>query len=350
LHPFEGQDCVELASVRCRRDVWFDAAQPLAPGDPLACLSPTATGFAHPMLVHDVLVGVLTVGRRSEVPFTAGQASVVRTFGDFLAIQLRNEQSQQFQLQAQLLQREFDLAASIQQSLLPTDHPVLGNWHTVGHCETARRVGGDFYDVMRVGDSGVLLAVADVMGKGLPAALFAAVFRTLLHARPDLATDPGTFLEWLNASLVSELGRLDMFITAQLVFADLKRRELVVGGAGHPPLLIAGRQSPVQCVASSGPPLGVLRACGYTDHRFPVPVGARVLLYTDGLNEARNPAGRVFGLTPLQEWLADAARRGASACVCRDSLTRLLRQFEAAAPANDDQTFALLAEELTADE
>jgi serine phosphatase RsbU (regulator of sigma subunit) len=206
-------------------------------------------------------------------------------------------------------------------------------------------VGGDFYDILREQEDGLLLVMADVMGKSLPAALFATVLRTLVHARPDLVREPGEFLVWLNRNLFAELGRFDMFITAQLAFADCGARELRVAGAGHPPLLVADRAGAVQAIESTGPPLGVRLEGGFVETRLRLPPGARVLLYTDGLNEARDAGGGQFGLDALSAWLAEAARRGDSAERCREGLQAVLRRHEAGRAPADDQTLLLLCEE-----
>jgi serine phosphatase RsbU (regulator of sigma subunit)/anti-sigma regulatory factor (Ser/Thr protein kinase) len=340
-----GAGSLECAATAQRADIWFEAGHPPAPSDPLAGLASGSTGFAHPMLVAESLVGVLTAGRRGSVPFEAGQVSVLQTFADFLAIQIRNTQFHEERLRTQLLQREFELAARIQRSLLPTVHPRLGTWQTAGHCESAREVGGDFYDILRVGESGLLLAIADVMGKGLPAALFATVLRTLVHTRPDLAPKPGEFLDWLNRNLEAELGRFDMFITAQMAFVDCATRELRVAGAGHPPLLVADHRGQVQTIESAAAPLGINVGLGFAETRITLPAGARVLLYTDGLNEARDAQGSQFGLEALMAWLGDVGRRSEPADRARAGLMAALRRYEAGSAPGDDQTLLLLSEE-----
>ncbi len=343
----DAEPSCELAAVTRREDLWFDQEHPLGPLDSLGALAGGGCGIVHPLVVQDVVIGTLAVGSRSATPLRAGQVALVRTIGDFLAIHIRNEQFLAAQRRAELLQREYELAGRIQQSLLPREHPSLGFWRTLGHCESAERVGGDFYDILRVANHGLLLAVADVMGKGLPAALMAAVFRTLLHTRPDLACRPGAFMEWLNRNLVEPLGRLDMFITAQLAYVDGGTRELRVSGAGHPPLLRADPLGTVLGVPSSGPPLGVVAEAEYDETTLGLPAGALVFLHTDGLNETRNPSGKLLGLSPLRRWLGDMARRGESALACSENLRRYLRQFEGSETHTDDRTFLLLAEELS---
>ncbi|MBX3745636.1 MAG: SpoIIE family protein phosphatase [Verrucomicrobiae bacterium] len=338
---------LELRAVHGRQDVWFDPSEPPPQGDPLRCLSATLAGLAHPLFVAGQLVGSLAVGRYAgSHPFTAGQVNIVHTLSDFLGIQIRNAQFQKSTLQAQLLDRDYEVASRIQRQLLPKQHPRNGRWATLGFCESAQRVGGDFYDIIEVGSNGLLLAVADVMGKGLPAALFATVFRTLLRARPELARSPGPFVDWLNENLVEELGELEMFITAQLAYVNLSTRELRVAGAGHPPLLLAGVDHPAEEVLSCGPPLGICSSLEFHEERRILPPGARLLLYTDGVTEATYPDGVQVGTGPLIEILNTSILR-------RDEVERTIARIgelqgdiDGERPAADDRTLLLLQEDV----
>ncbi|MCC6231589.1 MAG: SpoIIE family protein phosphatase [Verrucomicrobiales bacterium] len=336
---------VEVKAVTGHQDVWFDAQEPPSARDPLRCLGPELAGFAHPLLVAGELVGILTVGRHSRThSFNAGQVNIIHTLTDFLAIQIRNAQFQAEKLRAQLIERDYEVAARIQQQLLPKIHPCRGRWTTLGLCESAQRVGGDFYDIIEVGRSGLLLAVADVMGKGLPAALFATVFRTLLHAKPDLARVPSAFIEWLNQNLVAELAGLEMIITAQLAYVNFDTRELRVAGAGHPPLLIAAADGTFQEVLSSGPPLGIDDAQAFDEDRRFLPEGARILLYTDGITEATDEAGVPIGTDPVIEILKESARLNLNAQETVDRFAALPRGTTTTRAA-DDRTLLLLSED-----
>ena len=337
---------VEVRATLERCDIWFDADNPLAPTDPLAPLAPNTVGFAHPIIVNDVLVGVLSLGRdRGKAAFKAGDINVVQTFADFIGIQLRNEQFHATQLQTQLIEREFELAGRVQRSLLPTDFPSLGSWQTIGHCKSARRVGGDFYDIVPHGNDGLLLAVADVMGKGAPAALFSAIFRTLLRVRTDLIDHPGELLAWLNRNLVADLERFDMFVSAMIAHFDQRNRTLRVAGAGHPPCLVSSREGIITELAGDSPPLGVVANISTAEQTLTLPPGARVLLYTDGFSEARNGRGDFLGMDPLKAWLATVARRGVRVEPARNELRQLVQDFEAGVPQTDDQAFILLGDE-----
>lgn len=339
---------VELAVMRNPQDSWFDANAPLAQDDPLSRLGTSLAGFSHPLTVAGEKVGVLTIGRYALThSFSAGQVNIIHTLTDFLAIQIRNAQFQAGKLKAQLLERDYEVASRIQKQLLPKAHPRRGRWGTLGFCESAQRVGGDFYDIIEVGSRGLLLAIADVMGKGLPAALFATVFRTLLHARPDLARSPSAFVEWLNQNLVAELGGMDMIITAQLAYVNFESRELRVAGAGHPPLIIAGRDGYSEEVLSSGPPLGIDEALAFDEEKRTLPEGARLLLYTDGVTEATDAHGSQLGTTPLRRILAASASENHSLEQTVAHFAQLRGATNGSKTAADDQTLLLLLEDLS---
>lgn len=337
---------VETCATIDKTDVWFDHRRPLAAADPLGLLGAGLSGFSHPMFVSGELMGVLTIGYRGEErTFSAGQVSIVQTLSDFLAIQVRDSRYEQARLQSRLLQRDFEVASDIQRRLLPKDHPIVGDWIAQGYCQSSRRVGGDFYDVIQIGSHGMLLAIADVMGKGLPAALFATVFRTLLHARRDLADRPGEFLEWLNRELSRDLGELEMFITAQLAYVDLARRTVRLAGAGHPPLLVAGHGTPAFEIPSAGPPLGILAGLTFAESETALPERARILMYTDGLTELVDRAGDQVGMAPLRRILDESVAGNLDSLRTHDRIAGLQAELGADQVPNDDQTFVLLFEE-----
>src|SRR5437016_5163851 len=111
---------------------------------------------------------------------------------------------------------ELEIARKIQESLLPKSFPTLPGFSLSGYCRTARHVGGDFYDVIALPGKSALLVMADVMGKGVPAALFAAILRTLIRTGAELAVRPLDLLARLNRQMYEELSGVDMFITVQV--------------------------------------------------------------------------------------------------------------------------------------
>ena len=333
---------VEARAALRRGDVWFETASPLAPNDPLTLLAQRGCGFAHPLFVNDTLVGVLSLGRcDSQRPFQAGEVNVIQTFGDFLGLQTRSNQLHEEHVRARLNTRDLEIAANLQRALLPEQLVSVPRASLSGYYRSAREIGGDYYDAFRVGDGNLLLVVADVMGKGLPAALFAFMFRSLVRARRDLAPRPGEFLSWLNQNLFQELDRAEMFITAQMAFLDCEHGEIRVASAGHPPMLIAGSTGVVTEINAGGPPLGILADTSYSEAREPY-AGGRGLMFTDGLMEARNPSGDLLGLAAIKAELASAMRLGESSETTKRRLVSLLQTFEQGAPPADDTAFIVI--------
>lgn len=337
-------ETAEQRAISTCQDVWFDAGSPLRPGDPLTKLGPMLSGLVHPIFVGELPIGVLTVGRRTpDRPFAAGQVNVIHTFADFLGIQLSNVRYQEDYVRSRVTTRELEIAAGIQRSLLPEALPELGGLGMAGSCSSARHVGGDFYDALRLTGGTALLAIADVMGKGVPAAMFAAILRSQIRARLDLASSPGKFLTWLNAALYPDLNRVEMFITAQIVFVDMTTRTLKVAGAGHPAMLLADSNGVTQPLASDGMPLGILPDTVYEEVQGHMPDDGCAMMFTDGLTEARNPQGQLLGQAAIEGWLREAALNGVSATECRIFLASKLRQYQGGAALADDQTFLVLS-------
>jgi serine phosphatase RsbU (regulator of sigma subunit)/anti-sigma regulatory factor (Ser/Thr protein kinase) len=332
----------ECRAIVQRSDVWFDAQAPLAPDDPLAGFG-RGGGFSHPLFVNDTLVGVFTIGRRDlTAAFEAGQVSVIQTIADFLGIQILSQRILEEQLRARVDARDFEIAANIQRMLLPQKLPLLPGASVAGFCRSARQIGGDYYDALVTDDGNLLLIMSDVMGKGLPAALFALMFRSLVRSRRDLAPHPGRFLAWLNQNLFTELDAAEMFITAQLAYIDVARAEIRVSGAGHPPMLLANAQGEVLEVRAGGPPLGILEDSEPSEETRSYQ-GGRALLFTDGLIEARNRDGELLGLEPIKVLLRNAALSGEPIDITRRKIVELLGEFENAGEPADDTALLVLA-------
>lgn len=339
------RDGLEAQAVASHKDVWFYGIQNLAATDPLASFGSPLAFIVHPVYVNAELVGVLTAGRYSQqAPFSAVQVNILHTFADFLGIALRNAWIREQQIRVRLVTHELEIAANIQRSLLPTRLPEPRGFRLAGHSQSANEVGGDLFDVMKVDNQGVLLVIADVMGKGVPAALFAAILRNQIRARPDLASHPGKFMAWLNQVLFTDLDRVDMFITVQLVFLDPEARELRVASAGHCPLLVAYPEDRVVEIAADGPPLGISRHAEFPEPVIHLAQGARVLMLTDGLTELRDPEGSLLGLDAIKTWLYDAALRRRPAAEAHDALLDFARAFRRTALLRDDLTFIVLAD------
>jgi len=339
---------VELEAVKTREDIWFGGRQPLAGTDPLHGLAGAHGGFVHAFGAGDQLLGTITLIRRqSHAAFRSAQVNILHTLADFLAIQIVNARLLDERTQSRVTRRELEIAANIQRSLLPVSVPSLPPFSVAASCTNAREVGGDFYDVLRVGEDGLLIFIADVMGKGVPAAFFAAVLRSAVHSMPALYSEPAALLTSVNRTLCDDLSRVDMFVTAQAVFLDVANRRVTAASAGHCPLLLWQPGQPAaQLMDEANVPIGIDIEAEYKEASAPLPPGAAALIYTDGLTEACNPMGEMYGLERLNQSLIAGAAEKKTADTIREAVLADLNAFRAAAPLTDDQTFVVISHNL----
>lgn len=339
--PGLGASTLETRAASEHRDVAFGPKHPLTSDDPLAEMGPDSQGLVHPFRFGDAILGTIAVGRKA-APFDSAQAELLHTFGDFLAIQIVNHQLVQEEVEHRLINRELEIAEAIQRSLLPRSLPEIPDFSLAGYCKCARPIGGDFYDVVRLPDGSLLLVIADVMGNGVPSALFAAELHSLARAMPEWVCKPSELLRRINRLMFEELSAVDMFITAQLAFFDPARLQLRIGNAGHCPALLINPGEPIRQITPEGMPIGWVRDVEFRDETVDLTAQSRLLLFTDGVTDTENIDGERFGLDRLLGWLSGLPQRPATAEHEKFQLASELVRFQGAAPLSDDQTFLLL--------
>lgn len=334
---------IEITAAQKRQDLWFSPAEPLAEKDPLRAIFPVGNGICHAFFVGEQLVGTATLGRlAAEKPFTSAQINLLHSFIDFLGIQIVNSRLLTERTTARVTRRELEIAAEIQRSLLPERLPPCAPFTLAAACQSALQVGGDFYDAMPAADGAVLLVIADVMGKGVPAALFAAVLRSTIRSMPQLFSQPDILLGAANRILFPDLSRVNMFITARLIYLDPARGEIISASAGHSPLLVCYGRAKGRCEPDeSGFPLGIEPEVFYGRTVNVLPAGTVALLHTDGVTETRNASGEMLGEKCLQQ-LLDVAAEMPTVENGKQFLRERLTAFRGTSPLTDDQTFILI--------
>ena len=346
----ESQCFLESLSIVSRKDILRDTeVESLDGRDPLNVFKAKYIQV-HPIIIGEELIGVLSVGAsESEEPFTSAQTNVMHTFADFLALQLINVSRQEERIEYGKISKELEIAQDIQNSLLPSQWLEMEGFTLAGECITSRNVSGDFFDVIHheFDDNKVLLVIADVMGKGVPASIFAAIFRSLVRSSTELFENPAELMEKLNRSMFQDLSGVDMFITAQIAFCDLGKRVMRVSNAGHCPLLLSSRDEtlPVRAHSPDGLPLGVVKKPDFEELEIEIPKGCRILMYTDGIVETttRMVGNELLGQKRLVRWFQDARHIDQKASGFQASLKDLLRAYSGD-QLKDDQTFILLVE------
>jgi len=285
--------------------------------------------------------------------YPAGAA--LATFGAMLGGSLRTAQVARRRLAAELdvereakarLEGEFAAARAVQMSLLPHRFPAFPerrDFEIHARIEPARVVGGDLFDFLLIDDSRLFFIIADVSGKGMPAALSMAMTRQIVR---DAVQRHGTALDRLmteanikTAAASAEMGQSGdmMFVTAFAGILDLASGELIYASAGHdaPFLLQAGGRLR-QLETRGGPPLGAVEHFRFPVDRDRCERGAVLLLYTDGVTEAQNPGGSLYSAERLTALLGALPATGARALV--DAAFDDVRHFAGDAEPADDIT------------
>ena len=233
---------------------------------------------------------------------------------------------------AAAFQREHEIAETFQQALLMQPPPIPGM--DVGVCyraaTEAARVGGDFYDVVRLGPNRLMVVVGDVCGKSLPAAAQSAVVRYMLRAYAQ-EESPGQALSRLNATVLSQMPG-EPFVTLVVAYIDVARHMLEYAVAGHPrPIVLAGHGA-FPLSDDGGVPIGIFSGAVYATQRAILPEDSTVVLYTDGMIEARRER-KLFGERRLAEAVMDGLALTAQDQA--DSLLATVRDYAEGVLADD---------------
>jgi serine phosphatase RsbU (regulator of sigma subunit)/predicted ester cyclase len=249
-------------------------------------VAPTGKEFGSTAIVIHRIVG----GKISE----EWSAHSVAPFVEELAQQMRERER---------IEQELRVARRIQQTSLPKQVPELEGWQIAPFYQPAREVGGDFYDFLELPNGRLGIAVGDATDKGVPAALVMASARSMLRAVTQACISPGDVLRGVNDALVTDIPP-NMFVTCFYAILDPESGSLTYANAGHDlPYLWHGGDA--EELRARGMPLGLMAGMGYEEKEIVLTAGNGVLFYSDGLVEAHDPKGEMFGFPRLRALIAE---------------------------------------------
>jgi serine phosphatase RsbU (regulator of sigma subunit) len=212
---------------------------------------------------------------------------------------------QRERIERERVEQELRVARSIQQASLPDEVPTLEGWQIAPFYQPAREVGGDFYDFFELEDGRLGIVVGDATGKGVPAALVMASARSMLRAVAQAlgSSSPGDVLGRVNDALVTDIPP-NMFVTCFYGVLDPENGSFTYANAGHDlPYLWHGGEA--EELRARGMPLGLMPGMDYEQKEIELDAGDSALLYSDGLVEAHDPKGEMFGFPRLRELVAE---------------------------------------------
>ncbi|HJT15751.1 MAG TPA: SpoIIE family protein phosphatase [Thermoanaerobaculia bacterium] len=314
-----------------------DLQRLLESGKPLSLENGTVV--AVPINGNNQIVAVLAAADREtrDGAFGAFDPNELRLLGLFanqVGIALENARLHREALEKQAMERDLELAATIQRDILPKSIPTIEGIDIAALSHPARQVGGDYHAFFER-ENGMTLLVADVSGKSMPAALLVSA----LHAAVQLLVREGRELGEVATELNRHIHRWsaeNKFITFILVSIDREAEMLQFVNAGHNPgyVLINGQLDQLK---SHGLPIGMLAQSKYMTQTRPFPSGSTVVLYSDGITEAENEKEDEFG----NDRLEDLIRSGSSPSDMRDAIERAVNAFVGTAPQHDDETLVI---------
>ena len=311
-------------------------------------------GVKIPLMVLEKLVGWMVIQSTQKKLFSPGEITLLQTLSSQAAVAIQRasliedlkskivqlEQAQVELVKKERIDRELELARQVQQSLLPKVFPAVGQFSFSAQSIPARQMGGDFYDVIQLDPDHLGIVIADVSDKGMPAALYMALSRSLILAEAHRTLSPQATLLQVN-HLLLELAELPQFVAVFYGVIEQSTGKLVYTRAGHDrPLVLRGGE--VISLAGRGTILGMLdeEEVNLSEEQFSLNPGDRLVLYTDGLTDAMNAEGEFFGKDRFLEALLASQHRSLDE-IGRELIGEISR-FQGSASQFDDMTLLLV--------
>jgi serine phosphatase RsbU (regulator of sigma subunit) len=320
----------EVRALAKERDL-TETLEPLLSTDPYLLL---------PVRHGEEFLGLIALGRKiTGTRYTAEEASLLQTLANQCGVGVKNALLYQENLAKTVLEEELAVARRIQQQSLPTRLPQTPRLHIAAMGVPSKFVGGDYYDCVEVGCEDYLIAIADVAGKGVPAALLASMVQASIRTQAQDGKPVHEVLARLN-QLVHEATPEDRFATCFLARLAAAGGELSFSNAGHNYPILASNGS-ARFLTEGGIPLGIDPGARYPDVRVPLRRGDTLVLYTDGITDARCLDGSDYGDERLLRLVGELPRELSADEVLR-AIAADVQRFAAGAEQMDDMTLLAL--------
>jgi serine phosphatase RsbU (regulator of sigma subunit) len=299
----------------------------------------TRSELAAPLLLQGRTLGVFNLESDVEDAYHEGHLELLTAFAAQAAVALERARQTRERVEQRRLEKELAIAREIQLSFLPKAAPEVPGFDVAGTTRPHNEVGGDYYDFIPVSEFRLGLAIADVSGKGIPAALIMAGFRMSLLAEIRNEFAIRAVMRKVN-SLLFESTERDRFVTAFYGLLDVKNRVLTFSNAGHDPPILLRADGSIEYLLEGGVALGVLADARYEDRPVALHPGDVMVFYTDGVSEAESPEGEQFGRLRIEQTMRE--HHGRSSAEVLDAVAKAVVAWTGERGANDDLTLMVL--------
>jgi phosphoserine phosphatase RsbU/P len=295
----------------------------------------TKSELAVPLIYKDKVIGVLDLEHTRRGFFTEDHKRTVTTLAAQVAIAIENARLyEEVARQERRLERDLSLARELQMRLLPPTRPKLEHLDVAAKFVPARAIGGDLYDFIPYSLSRLGIVIGDVSGKGAPAAIYAALVSGILRSQAPVEPDPAEMLAAVNFSLAER--RIEaQFVSIIYALWDDAQETLTVSNSGLPrPMHVRGNKTEV--IEATGLPLGLFDEASYDEFSFRTKPGDMFVFFSDGILDARNRKGELFGRAGVEKIIAECTEKSADCVV--DSIFKAVAEHSAGVETFDDQT------------
>jgi phosphoserine phosphatase RsbU/P len=299
----------------------------------------TRSELAAPLIYKDKVIGVLDLEHTRRGFFTDDHKRTVTTLAAQVAIAIENAQLyEQIARQENRLEQDLAMARELQFRLLPPTLPAIKNLELAAKFVPARAIGGDLYDFVNYSLSRTAIVIGDVSGKGAPAAIYAALVSGILRSHAPIEPAPAEMLAAVNFSLSER--RIDgQFVSLIYAVWDDERRSLRVSNSGLPRPIFC-HDGKTEIIEATGLPLGLFDDAEYDEFGFEAKPGDMFVFFSDGILDARNRAGDLFGRTRLEQVVARSAKLSAEEVV--NAIFSAVTEHTGGEDAFDDQTVVVI--------
>jgi sigma-B regulation protein RsbU (phosphoserine phosphatase) len=299
----------------------------------------TRSEMVAPIISNDEVIGVFDLESDRLNAYTPDDLQVLLLLASQVAIIIEKVMLHEQLVEKKRLEGQLEVARQVQLELLPAQDPQLEGFDISAYNFPTEEVSGDYYDWVRIYEDQIGIVVADVSGKGVPAALLMAFLRASLRAAIHIGYAPHISMAKVNYLLWESIER-NQFVTAFYSVLDASNRTLAYTNAGHSPPLLLEKDGSVRFIERGGRPLGMFRDTRYYEYYLSMEPGQVLVLYTDGVTEATNGSGEEYGI----ERLESAVRKGRhlSARELIDFIHRDVLEWTDGRGATDDITFFII--------
>jgi len=299
------------------------------------------TVMCAPMICEDTVLGLIQLDSSNpQSQFSKADMAVFLGIAGHTALALMKARLHEKLLAQLLLQKDLELAERIQHCFLPKTSPQIPGYRFAESYIAAQHIGGDYYDFVEISKNVFGVAVGDVSGKGVSAALYMAKLSSEMRFHAQGRLSPGAVLTVLNRALLAEMEG-GMFVTLILLIIDPEKRSLRISSAGHfPPILRNGDNTAYELQIKNNFPIGVMEDNEYGDTEYILKCGDRIIVYTDGVTEAMNKEGDMFGTDRLKQAIAHG---GESPEKLLETINQAIEGHSAGYRQSDDLTMVCFA-------